>query len=75
MRWNKVDFNKRMMLLALYLLLAVLLGFIFYPEHYLVLLWLLPLLSLVFSLISTRMTKKEKAKRAIRVSSTNEQNT
>ena len=48
------------MLLALYLFLGIVLGFMLYPEHYLVLLWLLPLLALVLSLISNRMTKKGK---------------
>ena len=62
MRWNKMDFKKRMMLLALFIFLGIVLGFMLYPEHYLVLLWLWPLLGLVFSLILNRMTKKEKAR-------------
>lgn len=53
-------FKKRLMMLALYLFLAIILGVIFYPDYYLTLIWLIPLLGFVLSLTLEVMIKKDK---------------
>lgn len=55
-----MNLKKRLMMLALYLFLAIILGVIFYPDHYLTLLWLIPLLGFVLSLVLQVMIKKDK---------------
>lgn len=52
--------KKRLMMLALYLFLAIILGVAFYPEYYSTLLWVIPLLGFVLALVLQVMISKEK---------------
>lgn len=56
----KMFLKQRLMMLALYLFLAIILGVAFYPDYYSTLLWAIPLLGFVLALALQIMINKQK---------------